>query len=584
MKEKLRTILHTAWHEPRHFFLWLALLSICGFAITAVGINLPGPNLLVGAVAIASMLCFLGSILAFILAWIPPVRRFLSWLLRWRFLALSCLVTLIALFYAIENWRGHRAWQDFKHDREAKGEQFDMANLIPPPVPGDENFFESPLWSDLHFAETNGTVVWNDKKWEERVIFSRFPPKSHDVPSESNWMKSQHVDLAAWQAFYRGSNNLVSTENPADYFPVGKEPQSPAADVLLALSRFKDNRQILLATSTRTHARFWNNYGAGVAMQLVHLPRIKSCSQYLSLHATAALKAKDTQTALEDTKIQFRLIDSIRNEPILISYLVRSGVLQIALQPVWEGLADRQWTEADLNAIQSELGKLDFLADYHFAIRSERACNLWVIDYIHKSGIYGFNGLFPSDSKRSQNGDEGGDNVGEAMFRLIPAGWFDQNKLSLCRGYETYVLPAVDRERHLVPPGFLAQSQAAISRQTPRPFDVISRLFLPAVIGSVARCARTQTSVDLARVACALERYRLANGQFPETLDALAPKFIEALPHDIINGQPLKYHRTQDGQFVLYSVGWNQTDDGGKVELYKEGQPDMKLGDWVWRY
>ena len=93
-----------------------------------------------------------------------------------------------------------------------------------------------------------------------------------------------------------------------------------------------------------------------------------------------------------------------------------------------------------------------------------------------------------------------------------------------------------------------------------------------------------QTSVDLARVACALERYRLANGQFPETLEALAPKFIEKLPHDVINGQPLKYRRTDDGQFVLYSVGWNETDDGGKVGLTKNGNLDAKQGDWVWRY
>ena len=91
-------------------------------------------------------------------------------------------------------------------------------------------------------------------------------------------------------------------------------------------------------------------------------------------------------------------------------------------------------------------------------------------------------------------------------------------------------------------------------------------------------------SVDLARVACALERYRLANGQFPETLEALAPKFIEKLPHDIINGQPLKYRRTDDGQFVLYSVGWNETDDGGKVGIDEAGNPDMDKGDWVWRY
>ena len=65
---------------------------------------------------------------------------------------------------------------------------------------------------------------------------------------------------------------------------------------------------------------------------------------------------------LRTCKLLFRLLESIRNEPTLISQLVRIAMLQIGLQPVWEGLADRQWTEADLSMIESELGKLDFLA------------------------------------------------------------------------------------------------------------------------------------------------------------------------------------------------------------------------------
>ena len=56
--------------------------------------------------------------------------------------------------------------------------------------------------------------------------------------------------------------------------------------------------------------------------------------------------------------------------------------------------------------------------------------------------------------------------------------------------------------------------------------------------------------------------WRMAN--ILESLDALAPQFIETIPHDIIGGQPLHYRRTEDGQFVLYSVGWNETDDGGR--------------------
>ena len=53
-----------------------------------------------------------------------------------------------------------------------------------------------------------------------------------------------------------------------------------------------------------------------------------------------------------------------------------------------------------------------------------------------------------------------------------------------------------------------------------------------------------------------------------------------------IGGQPLKYHRQTDGRFVLYSVGWNETDEGGKVVLGGGTTPavDLEKGDWVWEY
>jgi hypothetical protein len=84
---------------------------------------------------------------------------------------------------------------------------------------------------------------------------------------------------------------------------------------------------------------------------------------------------------------------------------------------------------------------------------------------------------------------------------------------------------------------------------------------------------------DQAALACALERYRLANRQFPDTLDALVPRFISQLPHDVINGEPYKYRRTDDGQFILYSIGWNEKDDGG---VPGKTLFDEKEGDWVW--
>jgi hypothetical protein len=54
------------------------------------------------------------------------------------------------------------------------------------------------------------------------------------------------------------------------------------------------------------------------------------------------------------------------------------------------------------------------------------------------------------------------------------------------------------------------------------------------------------------------------------------------VPHDVINGQPLHYRRTDDGRFELYSVGWNETDDGGTLGRDRNGRLDLSQGDWAW--
>jgi hypothetical protein len=111
-------------------------------------------------------------------------------------------------------------------------------------------------------------------------------------------------------------------------------------------------------------------------------------------------------------------------------------------------------------------------------------------------------------------------------------------------------------------------------------------MMLP-VFGHVGqKAALAQSQVDMAMVACALERCRLAQGQYPEDLNALVPRFAAALPHDIINGQPLKYRRSENGRFILYSVGWNEKDDGGVVAASKDNPltQDQLQGDWVWQY
>jgi hypothetical protein len=86
----------------------------------------------------------------------------------------------------------------------------------------------------------------------------------------------------------------------------------------------------------------------------------------------------------------------------------------------------------------------------------------------------------------------------------------------------------------------------------------------------------------MAMITCALERYRLANGIYPDSLAQIWPQFPGEIPHDVIDGQPLKYQRIDDGRFRINSAGWNEVDDGGKVGVKQSGYYDIKAGDWVW--
>lgn len=84
---------------------------------------------------------------------------------------------------------------------------------------------------------------------------------------------------------------------------------------------------------------------------------------------------------------------------------------------------------------------------------------------------------------------------------------------------------------------------------------------LPKVSQSVDRAE--QKSVNL-RLAFALAAHRADTGGYPMQLADLAPKYLAAIPDDLFTGQPLVYKPAKDG-YLLYSVGANGKDDGGKT-------------------
>jgi hypothetical protein len=308
----------------------------------------------------------------------------------------------------------------------------------------------------------------------------------------------------------------------------------------------------------------------------MHLSGLKFCSAVLQLRAVAELQNGQSDKALADVKLMLHLIDSVRTEPFLISHLVRIAMLNITLQPVWEGLEDHKWSDSQLAELNQELAKLDFLADYEFSMRGERVLSMANIEYLRKT----------RNLNMISDGNNSTPEVAKAAFHLVPNSVFYGNELAVARAHQEWLLPIADVERHSVSPEMTRLASTNFDREFAHwsPNTLLARMMLPALQSSVKKYAYAQSWVDMARVACALERYRLAQGVYPETLDALSHRFIQVVPHDVIGGQPLNYHRTDNGKFTLYSVGWNGTDDGGKVFVleYSNNYVDYDKGDWVW--
>ena len=96
-----------------------------------------------------------------------------------------------------------------------------------------------------------------------------------------------------------------------------------------------------------------------------------------------------------------------------------------------------------------------------------------------------------------------------------------------------------------------------------------------------------QSILHQAILACAVERYRLEHGHIPRRLDELVPTVLSSIPNDPIDGQPMRYKLAGESDYVLYSIGWNETDDNGELawkEKYGQRlQIDINNGDWIWR-
>lgn len=486
-------------------------------------------------------------------------------------------VSTVALFYNVELWRGKRAWAALVREAKERGEPLDYEALSPPQPPDERNFAKAPLFAPLFEEHARDAV---DRPAEffspqlreiERVAIPFFCPGTPFAP----WLEGRGTSLLEFWMFYFQTNRPPTLTNEIE----------AAGRILAKLEKQRPILDELRPFSSRPECWFplWRTLPADFMTRQRNA--MNGLSRLLRVRASAELALNRPDTAFEDMLFVLRLADHGRQrpQPSSMAYARHHLVVLDALQPLWDGLAKRCWNAAQVAELQRQLERLDFLGDYPAAVRADALTMATFVELL----------IPTAGTSRSQPAlDIWVDD--QSAFRWVrffyPSGWSLQDQAVIHRFHLETTSRHLDLAARRIagsprrdqPPGLFASS------------DLIFYVFMcPKVQEMFGQAcgsfAFVQTAVDLATLACALERYRLANGEFPAALDALVPLFVAKLPHDVITGEPLKYRRTDGGGFVIYSVGFNKVDDGGKPcarQKNWQGQPeprfDLDHNDWVW--
>ncbi|HLK58106.1 MAG TPA: hypothetical protein VKU00_16180 [Chthonomonadaceae bacterium] len=98
--------------------------------------------------------------------------------------------------------------------------------------------------------------------------------------------------------------------------------------------------------------------------------------------------------------------------------------------------------------------------------------------------------------------------------------------------------------------------------------------------------ARMQTVEAILQTEIALYRYRVEQGRYPSSLAELTPNYLPSVPDDPFGGKtgvPLHYQvKTQGRSFLLYSLGPDLKDDGGKPQLRSGNDPGDIVAGQLW--
>jgi hypothetical protein len=449
---------------------------------------------------------------------------------------LGGLAALLTAFHLEENWRGRRAWAAWMEERRAAGDPIDFAALLPLPVPDAENFFKAPRV--------------NEATWGTKPLLT-LPGGWPEGNKAGSIREGIPADLEAFRAAF------------------------PNGDLKMGLEAYRETLDDLLKAAQRPGSRAGTDAQyLAVSNDNLPVPNLlgfRAAARMLQLRATAAFREGRGEAGCQDAEALLRMVHHLDKEPILLFQLLHLAYGNLSLQTIWEGLHAHALTEAQLARLQGLLGNVDFLGSLTRSFKAER---LWMGRVGIQVAEEPFWSTTPYPSRELGTETAPNGRMRSILARLIiPRGWIYQTLSHEIRAQKRALLDPVDTASRRIDPR--RQDAAVQAYAKSGGFSTLGKGTLAPFTDQNIRAARTQTHFDQAWIACELERHFLAHHAYPDQLAELGV----TIPADVIDGQPMRYHRRPDGGYVLYSVGWNGTDEGGKPG---QGENAIREGDWTW--
>ena len=296
-----------------------------------------------------------------------------------------------------------------------------------------------------------------------------------------------------------------------------------------------------------------------MAMLLPDLSSVRTTSKLAALDAILLLIDGDPGGAVDATILQFRIADSLNEYPTLIGNLVQMACSRLGLQTVEDILRADEVSEADLARLREALAARRRANPLLWGMWSERALHVEVYDLL-ASGETDVGDLY------------WGSAIPVPPSKLLPEFIIRKNQIR-----------AVEMMTRLVDAGedLVAMHEAALQLDTEIPqlsrTYFIVKMMMPSLSRAVFLQIEHDTVLDCTLVGIAAERFRLATGRWPASLDELVPVYLDQVPLDpFAEGQPLKLVVADRG-IIIYSIGEDKMDDDGDVvvEEYQRVGPDL---------